>query len=100
MSYQSAYGISQDAQFQQRMAVALAEIAANVTSEAIDTANHANRVVLAKLIANNIEDYARRFSIVVMGNSTLQAKADASEISDNEIDFALSERFNVVAGVV
>lgn len=98
MSFQSNFDTSQDAAFQQRLAIALIRVAHTVTSEAPETKNYANRKNLAKLVANNASGYAVIFAVAIMGNLTLAAK-DAKTIEDSELEFAVKEWWDTVAGV-
>jgi hypothetical protein len=106
MSFQQDFDVSQDPQFQQRLSIALVRVAANVTSEDPQAANHANRTSLAKLVASNVAHYAQIFAVVIMANASLHASVAAesvnvpkgSSIPDDTLEFVVGERWDIVAG--
>jgi hypothetical protein len=65
-----------------------------ITSEATGTANHTNRVALAKLVLNSPEPYGR----VMAEGLASQALNDAS--TDTAINNSVSALWNGYAGVV
>jgi hypothetical protein len=84
--------------FLQRIAISLVKAAIAISSEATGTANHANRVALAKAVVNSPDNFATLFAVGITGQ--LAVGPDPTIITDAQIDGQVSGIWNTYAGVV
>lgn len=59
MAYKDLYHLAHDPQLTQRLVPAVAQVCTNVFTEAVGTANHANRVALVNYAGPRLEDFSR-----------------------------------------
>jgi hypothetical protein len=67
----------------------------DVMNEAPETANHANRLALARKILLNPEDINRKYYLYFLSNASIQTNGVAS--SDNDILFVVASFFDTIA---
>lgn len=97
MGFATQYVNSSDATFDERVTVAVVNAAIAIVSEGTGTANHANRVALAKAALNNPNPYGALFALGVVANQTLD---DLTTITDATIQSTVNALWNGYAGVV
>lgn len=91
------YVMSADATFVQRVTVAVVNAAIAISSEATSTADHANRIALAKTVLANALPWGQDFALGVIAN---QAVDDPSTITDAAIQSTVNALWNGFAGVL
>lgn len=77
MTYATTYATSIDAAFTSRVFMAIRDAARDVINEDPGTANHANRILLAKLIVRDTPGWVETFSsrLAELGSTTASSDA-------------------------
>jgi hypothetical protein len=100
-TYSTLGQITNQPDFQNRVAIAMASAANNIYSEVGTTPGHAARAVFAtKVLTGNYNLAAACLSVLV--NASIQAEANASSsgngIPDTDIQFQVNSMWNALAG--
>lgn len=95
MSNISQDNLARDAQFLQRVRVAMVSTAIAVQSELNTTPNHTNRSNYAKLVLNSPDSYVLDFSEATVSNAAITAAS-----LDSDIQFQVNSVWNALAGVI
>lgn len=92
-SLTDGYTMSNDAVFMNRVSEALARHAYFIiTQEADNVADHDVRLELARRVADDVNNYAYRFSRMVAGNASIAAHApNQGDVPDSDIEFAVND---------
>lgn len=96
MSYIQQFQRALETEFQRRVMVAAAVAAQNISSEASNTPNHANRVGLARSVAASPDvpgPYAFPFALAVAVNAAINDQS-----SDSDIQFTVNSVWDALAG--
>lgn len=96
MAYSDNYAAAINSAFQQRVEESMISAAIAISSEATTTANHGNRVVLAKTVLNQPQNYVQQFALAVAVNIPVTS---VSAVTDAQIDSSVSGIWNGFAGV-
>lgn len=72
-NYQRAYELSQDANFRNRLKIAMLDQVATVAAEVNTTPNNANRLILAAMVAYGPDDWANKMALgVIVASAAIQ----------------------------
>lgn len=78
-NYQRAYELSQDANFRNRLKIAMLDQVAVVAVEAGATTNHANRLILAAMVAYGPDEWASKMALgVIVASAAIQGNIAAN----------------------
>lgn len=94
MNYLDAGRATSDTDFVTRVKMAMVIAAIDVAAEPDETELHSARIATARVILLHQDEYALRFSMAVMSNSTLRASANFTGIPDGDLQFAINSVFN------
>lgn len=97
MAYSDNYAAAINQLFVQRVEESMISAAINIASEVNTTANHNNRVILAKAVLTNPQNYVQQFALAVAVNVPVTS---VSAVTDAQIDTSVSGIWNGFAGVV
>ena len=98
MSFATAYDLTSDGAFRQRVTAAAVKVSIDVAAEDIGTPGHADRLALAVKVLNDPETWTRVLIFGITANSTIQSKPKTVE--DAEIEFTLASIWDAYAGVI
>jgi hypothetical protein len=92
-SLADTYAMSNDQEFINRVAAAVATTSYNILTVEEDSApDHAQRLALAQIAARDVNSFARQFSPSVAANPTIAAQApDQAAVPDNDILFVVNQ---------
>ena len=95
MTYATTYATSIDAAFTSRVFMAIRDAARDVINEDPGTANHANRVLLAKLVVRDTPGWVETFSsrLAELGSTTATSDADLKTAVASVWDAMLTEAY-------
>lgn len=99
MAYKDLYTLAHDPQLTQRLVPAVAQVCTDVYTEAVGTANHANRVALVNYAGPRLADF-QRFAeeialLLLVLNPTLTVAA-----TDAQLVTALGAVWNAYANIM
>jgi hypothetical protein len=87
---------AQDVTLQRRVKFLAISAAIQISAEASNTENHANRANLSRMVLNYPDTYAPRFAEAVMAQVE---KTNPADVTDTEIETAISGAWNAYAGI-
>ena len=96
MAYADNYAAAINPAFLQRVQESMISAAISISSEATSTANHSNRVVLARLVLQQPQNYVNQFALAVAVNIPVTS---VSSVTDAQIDTSVASIWNGFAGV-
>jgi hypothetical protein len=105
-NYQRAYELSQDANFQNRLKIAILDQVAVVATEATNTPNNANRLILAAMAAYDPTPWAQKMALgVIVASAQIQGGIAANNtpaqsnaaVTDAQIQASVGNVWNFYA---
>lgn len=99
-SYAQQYGLSQDAVFQQQVLVAMLQTSANIMTEAVTVAGHAQRANFARTV---LQDPAKwqpilAFLLASQSNNPMTPLTVPSTVTDTLVQTAMDAQWSNVSG--
>jgi hypothetical protein len=105
-NYQRAYELSQDANFQNRLKIAILDQVAVVATEASNTPNNANRLILAAMASYDPTPWAQKIALgVIVASAQIQGGIAANNtpaqsnaaVTDAQIQASVGNVWNFYA---
>lgn len=96
MAYSDNYAAALNIAFQQRVQGSMIAAAISISAEATSTADHGNRVALARQVMQSPQSWVQSFSFAVAVNL---AVTSVSAVTDAQIDTSVAAIWNAMAGV-
>lgn len=93
MSFKDQYDASHYPLFLERTEVAVLTFAHAVSYEASTTTNHANRIALAKAVANSVGNYTQIFAGAICTDATITI-----DCTDAELSAGVASNWDLIAG--
>jgi len=95
MTYATTYATSIDAAFTSRVFMAIRECGRDIINEDPGTANHANRILLAKIVVTHTSDWVNVFAarLAELGLTTASSDAELKTAGSSVWDAMVTEAY-------